>query len=256
MSGREDRVAELFGGLRHDAGPSFSGAGPEAVAAAGRRRRRTRLVVLAAVVAVVTAGGVAVVGIDRPQTLRPVQPPTPSVASPAPSGPSPSGPSPSGQSPSGSSEPAASLTTTDWKNAVLDLPVYGVCSADRLRFTAGTAMFESGQWGRLKYRMLPDSEPEYGDVTNDGRPDAVVAFDCVGTGEGSRITEYQPAVAVYTANARGGPQLLGLVAQINPQSTGPRYWIEDGAIVVDHNEVNSADGVHTYRWDGSRFTES
>ncbi|GAA3393647.1 hypothetical protein [Cryptosporangium minutisporangium] len=264
----DHRMAALFAGLRDDPAPSFTGPGPDAVATIGRRRRRVRRLTVAVVALVLgVAGGVGVRALEQPETLRPIQPPPPSLSpsttSPIPSG-SPSSPSadPSGD-PTSSGSPSASRVTTlratDWGNAILNVPAISTgCDAGRLQFSGGQASVEHPRYGRLRYVLpAPGRQPVYGDLDGDGRDEAVVSVGCIATESrpGAPI-EWMYAVVAYTENEKGGPRVLGTVRVVLPTTSGPSYRLVDGVVVVEPNLVNDGSVSERYRWTGNGFQKA
>lgn len=272
----EDRLAEVFDGLRADPAPAFTGPGAGAARRAAARRRRTR--VLAVTAAVVAVGvGVGVTALQKPDRLEPLPPATPSAtstpsptprpttASPAstPSGPrSPSATPSRSSSPTPSATRVTSLRRTDWRNAILDLPDDDACPADRVRFRNGTASVRDERYGGfdMVYVMLPARrapEPVYGDLDGDGRDEAVVVIECHG-GPAGGPPESSYVVAAYTENEIGGPEPLGIVATEEAYAEFSLVSAAGGVVTATWKGTDPDDPVERrrYRWNGSRFVRT
>lgn len=250
---------------------SFVPPPPDVIVTRARRRARTRIALAAAAVVAVSAGAAAIATApddrDRTPPVTVPSPTPPAVTTPTPAPTTP--PSPPGTTPpsTASSPPPASTTTqrtparpapvdvrdVDWENTTIRITASREdddCLTGRVRIADGLGG-ESGDRPHLRIRAAyDDGGATYGDLTGDGRAEAVVWGACLG-GLGDEDASGQLLVV-----SGGTGELVGT-------------WVGPVAVVVDDVAV-VGDGrlgitvtrrytdvteVFTYRWNGRRYVE-
>jgi len=145
------------------------------------------------------------------------------------------------------------ITQIDWGNATITVPAHQGCPSGRLRFNGGST---TGTWPRIVLGLPPDGTVTYGDLTGDGRPEAILDGTCLGGPEDSGDGQGQLLVVT-----RGGSGSLSALGWVGPRGgVYPGFWIEDGKVVADVHEWHTPWGYSlgaalSYRWQGNRFVE-
>jgi hypothetical protein len=259
VNAHDEHVIALLRGLRDAPDAPYRGAGPAPAREQGARRRRHQRVALAVAVVVLVVAAIGVVlGLDRDGTDR-LQPATPPPVSQAPLPPTPSPgtedtPSPGASGPDARvrapGAPVTSLGRIDWANSVMNLPPNDGCPQTRVRFTDGKATLPGGESYSINGTRY--GPPVYGDITGDGRDDAVVVIECHGGdkyGPESRIL-----IAAFVGNAKGGPAPLGAVWAAQAY-VAPVPRIDGGTVVVNFRPSDGVTEIKSYRWNGKAFAQ-
>ena len=249
---RDDELTSALHGLRRAVQGQVPVPASAAVRAAAERQlrvRRTTVGVLAGVAVLAIAVGGATV-------LRPTAgPPVPPVESPAPSE-APVTPSPRptpGPMPAPPDDPIADV---DWSQATIDIPPQERCPGGEVGLTAtpdGGSV--TGPEGGFPQLLLETSKAVYGDLTGDGRAEAVVEATCIPNEEASLDGEGQLLVVSREPDGR-----LAGIAWVGPRGAIYQgHWIADEYLYVDahpwHVDFEWARGVALrYRWDGTGFS--
>src|SRR6266508_2360272 len=203
----------------------------------------TGLVAAAAVIAVVAGATAAVRAFSARGNADPAGPPasTPTVPT-------------SHRPPSWPPPLTDPIARVDWKRAVIDVPASvgrsGLCPTGRLRLSGGA----SAGWPRLVLGV-PEPQPAYGDLTGDGRPEAVVYAECLGSAEDSGDGEGQ--LIVFAREADGTLRALGWAGERGAVYAG--FWVTGGTLYADAHPWYTDWGYSlgaalAYRWSGSAFT--
>lgn len=195
--------------------------------------------VAAAAVAAVLVGAIAVVR-DTASAPPPGGEPTPTVSPLVrPIKPIPSRPTVTIEDP---------IARTDWANATITVLPHpdsvANCPSGQLRLRDGA----SSGWPRL---TLPEAggRPVYGDLTQDGRPDAVLYAECLLSVEDSGDGDGQ--LLVVTRETDGTLRALAWIGQRG--ALYPEFWTSDGTLFVDAHPWHvdwgySLGAVLAYRW--------
>jgi hypothetical protein len=242
----EDTLRGLRETIRAGAAPTS----PAAVRARGGQRRRVRrastaLVAAAATVAVVIGGATLVRGAALP--------PTPPAATPTPA-------------PTVSTTPTArptlavpawpddriddAIAETDWVRATVQMPAHPGCPSGEFKFRAGHESVAPADYPRA---FLDPDKIAYGDLTGDGRPEAVLSVSCFGAPEDSGDGQGQLLVVT-----REGDRLRAL-GWVGPRGgLYPEFWIENRVLYMDvHPWLTPWEHllaqVQAYTWSGSQF---
>ena len=198
--------------------------------------------VAAASVAAILVGAVAVVR-DTASAPPPGGEPTPSVSPTLlvrPTRPLPSRP------PATVNDPIAG---TDWPNATITVsrhPDPAVrCPSGRVQLRGG----ESTGWPRVTLDL-----PAYGDLTGDGRPEAVLRAHCTADVEDSGDGTGQ--LLVVTRESGGTLRAFGWVGPRG--ALYPEFWVAGGVLYADAHPWHTNWGyelgaVLAYRWQGGTF---
>jgi hypothetical protein len=229
-------------------------------------RRATAAGLAAVAVVTVVIGGNAVL---RPTAGPPVPPagsPTPS-ASPAPSPTASPEPVPPAVTPSPRPEPRPVLPVddpiarVDWDSATISFPPEPGCPDGPVGFTPVSDIYPNGIGPADSYPAigLDATHAAYGDLTGDGRLEAVLAATCFSSeeamtsGHGGRLLVVTRADSgQLTALGRVGPPGAGFLS----------WWVADGRLLIDADPwaVDPADHfvpvpglALAYQWDGAGF---
>ncbi|MCW6006055.1 hypothetical protein K1W54_15920 [Micromonospora sp. CPCC 205371] len=142
------------------------------------------------------------------------------------------------------------IAATDWTKAIIMLPRHDDCPSGRVRFTSGGDSARSSGWPQA---WLEITSVRYGDVTGDGRPEAILSAGCKQDEEDSGDGQGQLLVV-----ARDGNELRAL-GWVGPRgSLYPEYWVEDGVVFADVHPWHDGwpytlGAAQAYRWTGSAF---
>ncbi|GHJ46244.1 hypothetical protein Cs7R123_35860 [Catellatospora sp. TT07R-123] len=222
----------------------------------GEQQRRVRRGALAgavtAVVAVLALLGLDLFGPRGHQPVPPAESPSPSVtATPSPSGPAVPGPSlpplgrPVGDDPIG---------RVDWGSATIGgVPAQQGCASGRLAFRNSGEGYVSGT-AYPRTGISPDTVV-YGDLTGDGRAEAVLYAYCKKDAEDSLDAEGQ--LLAVTRDSGGALRALGWVGIRG--ALFPGFWIAGGVVNVEMHPWHRGPEGHRpgmaygYRWTGSTF---
>jgi hypothetical protein len=240
----EDTLRGLRGSVRTELSP----AAPGAVRVPGNPRRRVRrtstaLIAAAATLVVVIGGANLVRGTGSPP-MPPADIPS-SSASPTPAGPSPRTSRSVAPWPAPLDDPIAEV---DWARATVQMPVHHGCPAGRYEFHAGDERVAARDYPRAI------SDPDriaYGDLTGDGRPEAVLSVSCFADPEDSGDGQGQLLIVT-----RRSDRLVGL-AWVGPRGgLYPEFWVSDGQLLADVHPWHTGWGyrlgqVKGWRWDGA-----
>lgn len=232
-----DPLADVFESFRGDTLPSIAAPGADAVRGTVRRRRRNRAVAVAACAAVVLVGaGIAAANVSRPADgLQPADPPsTRRSATPSAS----ESTTPSAMPSSGA--PAVDLQTVNWRDGTVPIPAAPGCPGGQVVFHDGV-----GAVGGATYTV---GAPAYGDVTGDGRRDALIPVEC-------RVIDAVSAHLVVVSMS--GTRLRAVGAITLEYGVDLEAWRAIAGDVVATVRHAATDRTQTrrYRWDGSRFTQ-
>jgi hypothetical protein len=233
-----------------------------------RARASHQLRVRRAATAVVAAAAVVAVALGGNTLLRPTAgPPAPPVDSPRPSvvpSPEPSRPpvTPSPRPVPVTPEPLDDpITEVDWRNATITLPPKDGCPDGPVSFIAVSDIFPNalGPADGFPKIMLSATNAAYGDLTGDGRAEAVVEASCATSEEG--LNNGDGGQLLVVAREDDGT-LVGL-DWVGPSGAAYlSYWIIGGRLLIDADPgpVGAADyfprvpGLAlAYQWDGNGF---
>ena len=239
-------LAGMGAEVRHAVTPPPAGAVRRRAERQQRVRRTGTAVLAAAAVLGIAVGAISVVR----NSASP--PPPPGVTrTPAPS-PSPSvKPTPKPWPNQRINDPIA---RTDWRDATITLPAREGCPSGRVRFRPKESV---GQSSGLPRAMIGgNADVVYGDLTGDGRPEAIMWGQCQQYEEDSG-----DGADHLLAVTRDGNQLRALDWVGLRGSLFPDFWVEDGVLYTDirpwhagwHYTLGSA---RAYRWTGGAFTEA
>ena len=239
-----------FAGLRTAVRDGVSPPPASEVRDRAERQRRARqlgtaLVAAAAVVAV--ALGVTTAVRDSAAPILPPGDPsrTTESADPRPDLPVPSRPTTRVDDP---------IARVDWANVTLTVPPREDCPSGRLRFRDGA----TAGYPRMDLQLTGARRPIYGDLTRDGRPEAVVEAYCAADEETDHVNSQ---LLVVTRGATGELTSLGWVG---PVGWGVYYgfWFPeatDDRLVVEPEPLQTAGWAYpigttlTYKWSGRGF---
>jgi hypothetical protein len=215
-----------------------------------RRRRLSAVVVAAAVVIAVALGVTTVVRTTANPPLPPAGTSTPPPTTTAPT-PTPGRPAPRPDRP----VPTYPVTTVDdpiarvdWVNVTLPVPPRADCPAGRLRFRDGV----TSAYPRM-FLYVEEAAPAYGDLTGDGRFEAVIATGC------RRSPAADHSADQLLVVGRGPSGELRAVGWVGPVDwgIGAAYWIDRGRLVIDPStdvDTQASMGqTMEYRWRDGRF---
>ena len=252
---------------RGSAHQSFAPPPPEAIVAKARRRTRNRAVLAAAAVLAVSLGGAATatrltLGTDESPPVTGTSPTSTSTPSRTPSPPSASPPSsaPSSTAPGGTPDRTSTgpspinVRTVDWENTTIRFPAArddDDCLTGKVKIVDGVGGTEGDQ-PHIRVRAAYDEGPAtFGDLTGDGRADAVVYASCPG-GLGDEDASGQ----VLVVTGRTGELVaswVGPVAMVIEDTAiaGGRLTIRFRTKYIDPEVTQE----RTYRWNGTRFAQ-
>ncbi|MDA3643448.1 hypothetical protein LZ318_09295 [Saccharopolyspora indica] len=137
---------------------------------------------------------------------------------------------------SATADPASDVREVDWPNAEFVVPAVGPCPQQVVDFTGGAA--EAGGW---VYRLTPERQVEFADVTGEGVVDALILVEC-----GPPNSEYSRALVAMTE----GPQPLGTVVSPSVWTQVPDgFTVHDGEISVRIEDFDTGGSwTERYRW--------
>jgi hypothetical protein len=235
--------------LRLAVGQAVTPPPPAAIRARAGQRRPARPIVIGLVAATavisVLVGAAAVV---RDVATAPPQPgrPTPSITARP-------DPRPSRSAPSWPVAPETDpITRVAWLEATISVPAHEGCPAGQVRLRDG----ESAGYPRLLLAKPPSvgARPAHGDLTGDGRPEAVLYAECRLSAEDSG--DGQGQLLAVTRNTNGALRALGWVGERG--ALYPEFWVAGGTLYADavpwHTDWGYSLGeALAYRWTGTRF---
>jgi hypothetical protein len=252
-------LAGMRDAVRRQAGPAPAAAALRRRAERQRRvRRAATTLAAAAAVAAVVAGGVTVV---RGEAARPPQPagPTASPAVPPPSA-TPTPPPPTPEPTSSPRLPTTDpITKVNWGKATIELPAHQGCPSGRVRFTEDRFLPEAtGRAGGSDFKVVFEpARVAYGDLTGDGRAEAVLSATCLADGgEGSE--DGQGQLLVVQRGDRGRLTGIGWVGQRGAIFSG--WWVAQSLLYTDVKPWHvdwgySLGAARAYRLTGDDFVE-
>jgi len=144
------------------------------------------------------------------------------------------------------------IVRTTWLDATIILPAHSGCPDGRTQLRNGA----SAGWPRLVLAQPPSigARPAYGDLTGDGRPEAVLYAECLQGPEDSGDGAGQLLVVT-----RGSDNSLRALGWIGPRGAlYPEFWVADSTLYADavpwHTDWGYVLGsALAYRWNGTRF---
>lgn len=265
---RDPRLSRALHRLRRavrDAVPVPSAIGLRARAARQQRVRRAGTVALAAAaVAAVVIGGDTLLDPVAGPPAPPAQSPTPSadpVPSPTPTPvPTPTitpDPRPAPQPLSPLDDP---IVAVDWLTATITIPPRDGCPIGEITFAPVSAGAEiaGGPPDSLPRLLLNPTLVEYGDLTGDGRAEAVLEATCTLAEQGG---DHGQQLLVVSRAADGSLTALDWVGPRGAYFGG--WWVAEGRLLVSADPWVTAPEDHfvpvpglalTYTWDGTEFT--
>ncbi|MET0491754.1 MAG: hypothetical protein ABW000_01355 [Actinoplanes sp.] len=255
---------------RDTAHESFIPPPPGVIVGRARARVRNRVVLAAAAAVILVAGGVVIAARPGtgPKPDHPVEPPPPPtvisvVPTPSPPAPStpPSSPSsdpvaadpPTSTSTPPSSSPATTppldLHDVKWDDYVLRFP----SARDGNECPTGRHEITNGRWpesGDQGPGVISDS-PVYGDLTGDGRDEAIMRISCFFAGGYTGDAAGQLIVVTARGQQRVGLGYAGPLAQ-----TYKEIRVSGGKLVVTIQQRSSdVTQTRTYAWNGSKIVQ-
>jgi hypothetical protein len=236
------KLAEMGAEVRRVVTPTPAGAVRHRAEHQQRVRRTATATLAAAAVLAIAVGAISVV---RGSTAPPAPPATTQTPSPSPT------PKPTQWPQRKVTDP---IGATDWTRATITLPQQDGCPAGRIRFWPGDGFSPDGArssgWPQAQ---LFDSDVAYGDLTGDGRPEAIMWGQCVQGAEDSG--DGAGRLLVVT---RDGDRLraLGWVGPLG--SLFAEYWVDDGVLYTDVHPWHdlwkyTLGAAKAYRWTGTAF---
>jgi hypothetical protein len=198
-----------------------------------QRVRRTAAVALAA--AAVLAISVGAISVVRGSAAPPPPPATTQTPSPSPS----SSPRPSPK-PWPVQKVTDPIAATNWAKATITLPEQDGCPSGRVRFAPGG---DGGgrSSGLPQAQLVGFSGIAYGDLTGDGRPEAIMWGQCKQYAEDSG--DGKDHLLVVT---REGEQLRAL-GWVGPRgSIFVDFWVEDGVLYTDVHPWGTRSGPRAH----------
>ena len=195
----------------------------------------TRKIALLASIGVVAVAAVVAVALSRhgaPETA----PPRPAAASAAPTG-------------------TAPISAVDWKSATVQFPASvngGYCVQGSMTFRDGVASTDANT-----VRLLIEQPPVYGDLTGDGKPEAVLFAACTGS-EGTS----HPDLLIVSQAPDGALRQIDFVdpnAGLLGALSGARVTsvtIASGTLVVVVGGTPPPSATTTYQWNGSALRQT
>jgi hypothetical protein len=138
------------------------------------------------------------------------------------------------------------IARVDWSEATILLPAHPGCLSGDVRFRGRLA----GDRPRV---ALDTDRIEYGDLTGDGRPEAVLGGACLASNEDSGDGQGQLLVVT-----RVGDRLVAL-GWVGPRGgLYPGFWVRDRALYADVHPMYAdwryrLGRIAAYRWRGSAF---
>jgi len=255
----EPHLSAAMHGLRR----SITAAVPAPAAAAVRDRADHRLRVRRTAAAVAAAALVVAVAVGGTTWLRhtaapPVQPAE--TSGPAPSATAEPGPRPAPLP----EEPVDEriddpIAEVDWRTATITLSPRAGCPAGAVSFTAVSDIHPNALGPADSYPAVALSavRTRYGDLTGDGRAEAVLEARCI-PAAADMASEASAHLLVVARDDSGGLTDLGRIATLGAPVVS--YWIESGRLLVeanpwvpDRDAVNVPGLVLAYEWTGGGF---
>lgn len=223
-----------------------------------RVRRTAAALAGATAVAALAVGGFQVVQLTAHQPVPPAGTPSP-AGSPTPPEVPEVTPSPR-PAPLPPSLPDDPITQVDWRSATITLPARAGCPDGTIDFVAVSDIYPNamGPVDGEPWLSIDATQAAYGDLTGDGRAEAVLAAGCF-TSESSG--DGAPTLLVVARAADGTLAGLGHVGALGTMPLA--WWVEDGALLVDADPSVAGPDDHfpavpglalRYQWTGSGFT--
>jgi hypothetical protein len=241
MNEREYDVAGALRGLRRAVRETV----PTPPAAALRERAEYRSRVRHVGTALAAAAVVAAVVIGATTVARTNATPfPPGATTPVPSGPP--GPRPDRPVPPWPDAPDDPITQVDWANETITVPPRAACPSGQVRLRGG----ESAGFPKLELLLGLPRPPVYGDLTGDGRPEAVIEAVCGGTEE----EDHTSSQLIVFSRAAGGEQTT--LGWVGPVGWGILYgfWIQNDQLFVEPEPMPygtvPVGTVQAYVWTG------
>lgn len=245
---REERIAAALSELGTQVRQRAARPAPGVIRGLAEHRRRVRRTAAAALAAAavlaLAVGGVSVVRgsatpppSDPASTVTPSPSPSPRVSRSVPPWPEPKVGDPIG--------------ATDWDNAAIALPRHDGCPSGAVTFQRrGEELSGPSSWPRV---VLDADSVAYGDLTGDGRPEAIMSALCRRSAEDSGDGEGQLLVVAREAD---GLRALAWVGPRGALFVG--QWVAGGHLYVDvhpwyQDWGYSLGAAQVYRWTGSAF---
>ena len=144
------------------------------------------------------------------------------------------------------------IAKVDFANATITVSSHQGCPSGRLRFSGGS----TAAWPRIELALPPDWPLAYGDLTGDGRPEAIMGAQCRISAEDSG--DGQGQLLVITRGSGGD---LTALAWVGPRGGLYRaFWVSDRRLIVDvhpwHTDWGYSRGAAlAYRWQAGGFAE-
>lgn len=226
-------------------------------AAARLRTRRLTTAGLAVAAVIALAGGGSVLVPPITDTSLPVRPGSPGTPTPTSTTPAPS-PRPA---PRPATPPDDPIATVDWSRATIAFPPEPGCPDGSVSFTpvSDTDPNGIGPSGAYPAIALDATRVAYGDLTGDGRLEAVLEAACFISEEG-RSSGHGSQLVVVSRQEDG--QLAALVRVGPPGAIFLSWWVADGRLLIEADPwVAAAEDQFVpvpglalaYRWDGTGF---
>jgi hypothetical protein len=222
------------------------------------RRLTTAGLAATAVIAVALGGNALLQPTAVPPPLPPVEPPSPPVT------PTPAGPA---VTPSPRPEPRPVVPVDDpiaevaWRSATIMFPPEDGCPDGPIDFVAVSDIFPTalGPPDRYPAIALDATRAAYGDLTGDGRLEAVLEARCLSSGE-DLASGHGARLLVVTRQDDGALTALGRVGP--PGATFLSWWVDRGRLLINADPATAGAEHHfvpvpglalSYRWDGTGF---
>jgi hypothetical protein len=146
------------------------------------------------------------------------------------------------------------IARVDWANATLPVPPREVCPSGRLRLRNGETS------GFPKMYMSPEAgqgrgAAVYGDLTGDGRPEAVLLTACRGSPQSDHSTDQ---LIVFNRDRSGALRAVGWVGPVGFGVVAD-FWLDGDRLVIDPSSDTdtfwSIGEALMYRWRDGGFEE-
>ncbi|MGH3679814.1 MAG: hypothetical protein ACRDT2_06095 [Natronosporangium sp.] len=246
-------------GLRETIRRGVSGPDAAVLRARAQHQLRVRRITTAGV----TTGVVLALALGGNALVQPItSPPIPPAASPTETPPTPPtvapSPRPSPVPPEPLDDP---IVDVDWRNATIAIPPAGGCPQGPVTFIAVSDIYPNAVGPTDSYPRVAISATNaaYGDLTGDGRAEAVISAGCFADAEDSG--DGKTRLLVVAREPDGA--LTGMAWVGPPGADFQSWWLVGNRLLVGagpgttsaENQFPHVPGLAlAYQWDGQRFT--
>jgi hypothetical protein len=250
MNEQDYDVARALAGLRIAVRGAVWPPAAATLRARAEHRLRTRRLSAVAVAAVVIAVAVGVTAVARNTATPPPRPPGETSTPPTAGPPSPRPDRTVPPYPVNTVDDP--IARVDWANATLPVPPRAGCPSGNLRFRDGQTSGYPRMHLDTKARE-GRAAPVYGDLTGDGRLEAVLYTSCQGGPQSDHSTDQ---LLVFGRDQSGAVRAVGWAGPVG-WGVVADFWLEGDRIVIDPSpdtETQASIGAtQVYRWRDGRF---